>query len=85
MKKGDKVQITWENLDGPDGIGRGMARCEVVQVRKAKRGIKPFIEVRIRDPRGRLWWTPERSLKPCKVWAEKRNQRSPKSRRTKRR
>ena len=52
MKKGDKVLITWENLDGPEGIGRGMARCDVVMVRKAKDGIKPCIEVRIRDPKG---------------------------------
>jgi hypothetical protein len=28
--------ITWENLDGPEGIGRGMARCDVALVRKAK-------------------------------------------------
>lgn len=82
MKKGDKVQITWENLDGPEGIGRGMAHCEVVQVRKAKRGIRPFIEVRIRDPRGRLWWTPEGSLKHCKVSPEVGSGQPRKRRRT---
>jgi hypothetical protein len=81
MKKGDKVLITWENLDGPEGIGRGMARCEVVLVRKVKGGIKPSLEVRIRDPRGRLWWTPPSSLKPCKVSAEGRGRRPRKSRR----
>jgi hypothetical protein len=75
MKKGDKVLITWENLDGPEGIGRGMARCDVVMVRKAKDGIKPCIEVRIRDPKGRLWWTPPSSLAPCKVSAEGRGKR----------
>lgn len=36
MKKGDKVLINWGNLDGPLGIGRGMARCEVVLVRKVE-------------------------------------------------
>jgi hypothetical protein len=71
MKKGDKV-LSWENLDGPKGIGRGMALCEVVLVEKAKGCIQPFIKVRIRDPRGALWWTPPSSLKPCKVSAEGR-------------
>ncbi len=65
MKKGDKV-LSWENLDGPKGIGRGMALCEVVLVGKAKGCIQPFIKVRIRDPRGALWWTPPSSLKPSK-------------------
>lgn len=75
MKKGDKVLITWENLDGPEGIGRGMARCEVMMVRKAKDGTKPCIEVRIRDPRGRLWWTPPSSLEPCNVSVKEQGQR----------
>ena len=74
MKKGDKVLITWENLDGPEGIGRGMARCDVVMVRKASR-TNPFIDVRIRDPKGRLWWTPPSSLEPCKDSAEGRRKR----------
>ena len=50
MKKGDKVWITWENLDGPPGIGRGMALCEVVRVRKQKEGMpfnkRPYVQVR---------------------------------------
>lgn len=70
MKKGDKVWITWENLDGPPGIGRGMALCEVVLVRKQKEEMpfnkKPYLQVRIRDPRGKLWWTPASSLTPYK-------------------
>jgi len=74
MKKGDKVLITWENLDGPEGIGRGMARCDVVMVRKASR-TNPFIDVRIRDPKGRLWWTPPSTLTPYKVSSKLQRQR----------
>ena len=71
MKKGDKVWITWENLDGPTGIGRGMPLCEVVSLRKQRKwspfNNKPYVQVRIRDPRGKLWWTPANSLKLYKA------------------
>lgn len=68
VKKGEKVWITWENLDGPPGIGRGLALCEVIKVRKKRTFVsgkkKPFTDVQIRDPKGRLWWTPSSSLIP---------------------
>jgi hypothetical protein len=66
LRKGDKAWITWENLDGPPGIGRGLALCEVVTVRKRLTtvGKLPYVEVRIRDPKGRLWRTPASSLIP---------------------
>ena len=74
-KKGDKAWITWENLDGPPGIGRGLALCDVLMVRKKLTtfGKKPYTDVRIRDPKHRLWWTPASSLIPYKDGTKKQS------------
>lgn len=75
MKKGDLVLLSWECMYGPiiNDRGtfhrRGVATCEVVQIHKCKPvnglSFRPFTEVQIRDPKGKLWWTPLKSLKPA--------------------
>jgi hypothetical protein len=51
------LMVSWQNLDGPKGSGRGMARCELLRTRKSETVTgKAFLEARIRDPKGRLWW-----------------------------
>jgi hypothetical protein len=55
MKKGDDILVLWFDLDGH---GRGKARCEVLRTLRERSRVtgKIFVAIRIRDPKGRLWW-----------------------------
>ena len=57
-KKGDIALIRWESMYGPPMRGKGLARCKVVSMRMVPtfRGRKR-LQLRVRDPKGRLWWT----------------------------
>lgn len=61
MKRKTHLFVAWSELDGR--IGDGMARCEVFG--RPRLVISPvsgktFKHIRIRDPKGKLWWTPTR-------------------------
>lgn len=58
MKAGDIISVSRVSLYG--GYGRKRVLCTVFEnPRKAKTASgKTFFHVRIRDPKGKLWWTP---------------------------
>lgn len=68
MKSGDIISVSRVSLYG--GYGRKRVRCTVFgKPRKGKSLATgkplPFFEVRIRDPKGKLWWyvLPKRKYK----------------------
>jgi hypothetical protein len=57
-KRKDTLLVSWSCLYTRSRAKHRMARCKVLMTRKVRSRVtgKPFIEVRIRDPKGRLWW-----------------------------
>jgi hypothetical protein len=54
----ETILVSRANLYNPRTNRRKMVRCRVLRTRTAKSPItgKSFTEVRIRDPKGQLWW-----------------------------
>jgi hypothetical protein len=54
------ILVSRANLYNEETNRREMVRCQVLRTRREKSSItgKSWTSARIRDPKGKLWWTP---------------------------